>query len=156
MRHGLVANRRTGVGQAAILIGFLAWLVLLNYVPSSWPFKGGRSRLAALSEREWSKLKHSLDAGQPVPLGLVRDSTYVFDNHQVLATGYDQESDGHGTIHVYDPNCPDVESTIRLTFDQERSVFEESCTASTPLRGFFCETYSRLDPGEALTAPAPV
>lgn len=139
---------------ASDLPRFLAWLILLNYVPSSWPFKGGRGRLAALSEREWNLLRRRLDTGRPVPLGLVRDSTYVFDNHQVLATGYDQEGAGRGTIHVYDPNCPDVESTIHLAFDQEQSVFKESCTTSMPLRGFFCETYNRLDPGKALAAPA--
>jgi hypothetical protein len=133
---------------------FLAWLILLNYVPSSWPFKGGRGRLAAMSEREWDKLRCQLDAGRPVPLGLVRDTKNVFENHQVLATGYNQEGTRHGTIHVYDPNCPNVDSTIHLSFDQGQPVFEESCTASMPLRGFFCETYRRPDLSEALAAPA--
>ena len=132
---------------------FLAWLILLNYVPSSWPFRGGRGRLAALSEREWNNLRQRLDVGRPVPLGLVRDTKNVFENHQVLATGYDQESDRRGTIHVYDPNCPGIDSTIHLAFDQEQPVFEESCTASTPLRGFFCETYHRPDPSETLATP---
>ena len=50
----------------------------------------GPAWLVRESRGEWAKLKASIDAGSPIPLGLVRDSTSVFDNHQVLAFGYDE------------------------------------------------------------------
>jgi hypothetical protein len=129
---------------------FLAWLILLNFVPSSRPFNGGSGRLAAMTMREWDLIRSRLDSGRPVPLGLVRDTKNVFENHQVLAIGYEQESERQGTVFAYDPNCPGVESTIQFTFDGERSVFQESCRAATALRGFFGETYSPADPREAV------
>jgi hypothetical protein len=129
---------------------FLAWLVLLNFVPSSRSFNGGPGRLAAMTMREWDLIKVRLDSGRPVPLALVRDTKNVFENHQVLAIGHEQENERQGTIFVYDPNCPSVESTIQFTFDGERSVFQESCRAAAALRGFFCETYSPADPREAV------
>lgn len=128
---------------------FQAWLILLNHIPAAWPFGGGKERLVALTRAEWAKAKARLDASNPVPLGLVRETTYVFENHQVLATGYELDGTESGTIYLYDPNCPDVESSIRFDLAAD-PAFEESCRAAVPLRGFFCETYSHVDPREAL------
>jgi len=125
---------------------FLAWLVLLKYVPTAWPFRGGPARLAALTRKEWSKLQARLDQGTPVPLGLVRDTDYVFDNHQVLAIGYDQESTSSGAIYLYDPNCPDTESVLTFEWNSDSVRFEESCAGVAPLRGFFCEIYAPDEP----------
>ena len=127
---------------------FQAWLILLNHIPAAWPFHGGKDRLVALTRVEWAKAKAQLDARSPVPLGLVRDTNYVFENHQVLATGYELDGAESGTLFLYDPNCPDVESTIRFDLGDD-ATFEESCRAAVPLRGFFCETYSHVDPREA-------
>jgi hypothetical protein len=92
-------------------------------------------------------MKRSLNQGKPVPIGLVRDSENVYDDHQVLATGYDEDAGG-GTIYVYDPNCPDMESTIHIAFGEHQLTGKESCSSplTPPLRGFFCETYAPLDP----------
>lgn len=125
---------------------FLAWLVTLNYIPSAWPLQGGAAWLLAHSMEEWRRLKASVDVGRPVPIGLVRDTKHVYDNHQVLATGYDQADGTHGTIYLYDPNCPDQESTIRVEFGPLLLNGQESCGALAPLRGFFCETYIPRDP----------
>ena len=126
---------------------FLAWVIALNHIPRGWPFRGGPAWLLAQSKVEWQKLKRSLDQNKPMPIGLVRDSGNVYDDHQVLAIGYDDDAGG-GTIYLYDPNCPDVESTIHITFGEHQLVGEESCGSSPPLRGFFCETYEPLDPPE--------
>jgi hypothetical protein len=125
---------------------FLAWLVMLKHVPTAWPFGGGPARLAALTRKEWAKLKARIDQGTPVPLGLVRDTEYVFDNHQVLATGYDEEHTSSGTIYLYDPNCPDTESEICVAWDGDGMRLAESCAGVSPLRGFFCEIYTPSTP----------
>ncbi len=129
---------------------FLAWLIILNYIPSAWPFKGGAGWLLAQSKQEWKKLKASISAGEPVPIGLVRETPNIFDDHQVLAIGYEETDAAHGTIYLYDPNCPDGVSTIKLEFGKQRLDGQESCSAPAPLRGFFCEVYTSSDPREAL------
>jgi hypothetical protein len=128
---------------------FLAWLVLLEYVPKAWPFRGGEARLEALTRKEWAKLKRRIDQGTPVPLGLVRDTEYVFDNHQVLALGYSEPDQTRGTISLYDPNCPDVESQISFQWGADSEWITESCGGIAPLRGFFCEIYEPADPPAA-------
>jgi len=133
---------------------FLAWLILLNYVPSRWPFRGGPAWLLERSLEEWQAIRPLLDAGEPVPLGLVRATNYVFDNHQVLAIGYRGTNPTHTTVHLYDPNYPDQESAIYLAFSEPGSngallSLEESRHPAKPLRGIFRERYTPSDP----TAP---
>ena len=84
-----------------------------------------------------------------MPIGLVRDSKNVYDDHQVLAIGYGKDEDGD-LIYVYDPNCPNKESTIHITFDKPYLSGKESCSSpkTPPLRGFFCETYVPHEPPE--------
>ncbi len=125
---------------------FVAWLVRLNYVPHAWPLRGGRAWLLARSREEWRKLKAGLDAGRPLPIGLVRKTDNVYDNHQVLAVGYEETDGAQGIIHVYDPNCPDADSVIHLDFGRRALHGHESCGQGPSLRGFFCETYAPQDP----------
>jgi len=143
--------RRQLQSLAKDLPRFLAWLVFLNHIPSRWPFRGGSNWLRARSLEEWQKLKPLLDAGEPVPLGLVRDTDYVFDNHQVLAIGYQEVDALHTTVHLYDPNYPDQESAIHLQFAEPGSggellSLEESRHSAKPLRGFFRERYTPSHP----------
>ena len=128
---------------------FLAWLVFLHYIPSFWPFGGGAGWLLDKTQQEWQVLKAKLDTGVPVPLGLVRNTTNVFENHQVLAIGY-EAAGPKGTIWLYEPNYPDQTPTIHLEFDaQERLIHvDESHTPLPGLRGFFCEGYAPIDPRE--------
>jgi hypothetical protein len=132
---------------------FLAWLIILNHIPSAWPFRGGAGWLLARSKEEWENLKASIGAGEPVPIGLVRDTQNIFDNHQVLAIDYGETDTAHGVIYLYDPNCPDEVSTIELEFGEQMLDGQESCGAPAPLRGFFCEAYALSDPREALDQP---
>lgn len=135
-------------------VKFLAWLVVLNYVPSVWPFRGGARWLLVRSKREWGKLRASVDAGKPVVIGLTRATKRVYDNHQVLAVGYREVDETRVTIIVYDPNCPDRESTIDIEFEEQQLNGSESCGGDAPLRGFFCEAYSPFDPREVVVANA--
>jgi hypothetical protein len=129
---------------------FLAWLIILNHIPASWPFKGGPAWLLAQSKQEWQRVKAALDAGEPMPIGLVRDTPNVFDNHQVLAIGYEQADESQATIYLYDPNCPNQISTISLTFGERMLHGQQSCGTAPPLRGFFCQTYMPHDPSAAI------
>lgn len=135
-------------------VKFLVWLVVLNYVPTVWPFRGGARWLLARSRQEWKKLRASVDAGKPMVIGLTRVTKRVYDNHQVLAIGYGELDETRATIIVYDPNCPDNESTIEIEFEEQQLSGRESCGADVPLRGFFCEAYSPFDPREAVEANA--
>jgi hypothetical protein len=137
-------------------VRFMAWLITLNYVPTPRPFRGGAARLLARSKEEWNKVKTGVDAGEPVPIGLTRDTRNVYDNHQVLAIGYEEADGNHGTIYLYDPNCPDRESALRLEFGEQVLDGRESCGAETPLRGFFCETYTPGDPTDVIGEAEPV
>ena len=125
---------------------FMAWLIALNYIPPAWPFRGGPAWLLARSKQEWRKLKASVDAGDPVPIGLVRDTKNAYDNHQVLAIGYDEADEAHGTIYLYDPNYPDSVSTINIEFGEQLLDGREDRDPAVRLRGFFCEAYTFSDP----------
>jgi len=123
-----------------------AWVILLNYVPKSRLAGGRAGGLLARTKKEWDKLKTEVDAGNPVPLMLVRDTKDAFENHQVLATGYEPTGTNQGVIYLYDPNCPDRESTIDVDLSGSQLDAEESCAADHPLRGFFCQRYAPKDP----------
>ena len=101
-------------------------------------------RASVMLHDEWPRIKASLDAGQLVPLGLVKvKSAQVEDlgkNHQVLAYGYDLDGTNL-TIHLYDPNYADrddvsvqlsiasVQVPVPLTYVPTETVF---CFFHTP------------------------
>jgi hypothetical protein len=125
---------------------FLVWLIYLNYLPK-W-LGGGPAWLAKQSKLEWEKLQAFLDAGTATPLGLVRNTTNLFECHLVLAVGYQNLDENHAMIQVYDPNCPRTESAIHVEFGDEMLVAEESCNAVQKTAGFFCLDYVFSDPAE--------
>lgn len=125
---------------------FVSWTAALRRSPSK-----GAARLLSHSLEEWSQLRRSLDDGEPVPIGLVREGRNVFDNHQVLATGYAPCGPRHVRLYLYDPNCPNREATITIEFGKHQLTGLESCPlGSRVLRGFFCEPYTSADPTQAL------
>lgn len=64
----------------------------------------------AESMESFQELKKRLDENDLTVIGLVyndiRESLRVWDNHQVLAHGYEELEDGTIRIHLYDPNYP--------------------------------------------------
>jgi hypothetical protein len=95
-------------------------------------------------EDELPKVVAAVDAGRPVPLGLVvaRSLGDIGKNHQVLAYGYEKEASGRATVLVYDSNSPGRE--VRLTSDPGQLGWTAS---NGPVwRGFFVQAYSTKRP----------
>lgn len=125
----------------------LLWMGILHV---DLPFiqGDGPTWLLNRSREQWNELKGRLDSGSPWPISLVGSSTSPFNNHQVLAYGYEEPAAGRGVIYLYDMNCPDTETTIALDFTQNVLQAQESCANAKrgPLRGFFCNIYQPAEP----------
>jgi hypothetical protein len=67
-------------------------------------------RASVMVHDEWPRIQAMLDAGHPVPLGLVKVKSDAPEdlgqNHQVLAYGYDLDGTDV-TLRLYDPNYAD-------------------------------------------------
>jgi hypothetical protein len=130
----------------------LGWMIMLHI---DLPFiKDGPEWVLERTIREWVELKGYIDRGTPWPLGLVGSSLSPFNNHQVLAIGYDDPGNGTGTLYLYDSNCPDSPQTTKLDFRYKALVAEESCPSPErgALKGFFCENYTPATPPEISAA----
>ncbi|MBF0225157.1 MAG: carboxypeptidase regulatory-like domain-containing protein [Desulfobacterales bacterium] len=86
---------------------------------------------------EFEEIRSLLDAGNLVPLGLVKVKTgaMLWKNHQVLAYGYVAISDDLIHIKIYDPNAPLNDS---IAIKAERVIVEDS--VSNPIYGYKCVT----------------
>jgi hypothetical protein len=95
-------------------------------------------------EDEVPKIVAAIDAGRPVPLGLVvaRSLGDLGKNHQVLAYGYEKQPSGRVTILVYDSNSPGRE--VRLT--SEPGQLGWTASNGSQWRGFFVQAYSAKRP----------
>lgn len=124
----------------------LYWMAMLH-LPEQLPFAGADWLLDRVRE-EWPQLKAHIDAGRPWPLCLIGSSPSPFDNHQVLAIGYDDPGDGTGVISVYDMNGPGKAQTIALDMRGTTLAAVESLPNPHrgPLRAFFCERYTPAPP----------
>ncbi|NTW01828.1 MAG: hypothetical protein HGA19_11120 [Oscillochloris sp.] len=122
----------------------LYWMAMLHL---PLPFAGPGWLLERVRE-EWAALKTHIDQGKPWPLCLIGSSISPFNNHQVLATGYDDHGDGTGVIYVYDMNDPGKDQTIGLDMRGHTLAAVESVPNADrgPLRAFFCEHYTPAPP----------
>lgn len=108
--------------------------------------------LTSLTLLEWPKLRTALDAGRPVPLGLVNADSLspraAAENHQVLAWGYEwDEPSGDLTVNVYDPNHPlrdDLALRWTTAADPAVGLAVRHTNEKRPVRGFFVSEYRRL------------
>jgi hypothetical protein len=125
----------------------LAWMVMLH-VDIPFYEGDGAAWLLARSKDEWVELKGRIDAGTPWPVMLIGSSASPFNNHQVLAYGYDDPDEGTATMFVYDMNCPGKENNIVLDFRGSVLQAKETCPDERrgPLRGFFCNEYRPAEP----------
>jgi hypothetical protein len=111
-----------------------------------------RADLGPLTLREWDGVRAGLDAGSPVPLGLVQAAGWnprrMPLHHQVLATGY-RLVGGAAELSVYDPNWPN---------DDDRTLTVDLATggvADPAVRGLFRTEYRRADPCDVSNGPSP-
>jgi hypothetical protein len=121
----------------------LFWMLMLHLpLPA-----GGPDWLRDRTREQLANLPKFLAHG-PWPLCLIGSSTSPFNNHQVLATGVDDQGDGTATVYIYDSNCPGAEQTIQLDLRGEMVQAVESCPSPErgPLRGFFVEHYTPAPP----------
>jgi hypothetical protein len=103
-------------------------------------------------EQQWPGVKASLDAGVPVPLGLVTVASAnpgrLGHNHQVLAWDY-QLAGAEVTMAVYDPNSG-RDDGVHIKFDTSEpsapTAFRHNINIGWPLRGFFLTAYSPVTP----------
>lgn len=109
------------------------------------------SRANVMVAREWPAIRRTLDAGRPVPLGLVRvvsaNPFALTRNHQVLAWGYDLDGSVL-TLRIYDPNWPDDdEVTLGLDVsDPDGEATPRYARRDGPVVAFFRAPYRRPGP----------
>lgn len=107
----------------------------------------GLTRLTG--EFEWPRIRASLDAGVPAPLGIIYADSWKLrrtaENHQVLAYGYDLMADDRSVaLAVYDPNHPLESCRIEIdlqNLDENRPAIHSHETK--PVRGLFLTEYRR-------------
>jgi hypothetical protein len=130
----------------------LEWSLVLNQVPE--PFGGGPELLRRTVE-EWDLLRAHIEAGEPWPLGLVYTGRSVWDQHQVVAYGYESYGYGGAKLYVYDPNTPHqygstAHSEITLDFSGPELSATSPSDFGDRLAGFFCSNYLPAAPPPGL------
>ena len=81
----------------------ILWSLVLNQLPPV--MGGGGGTLQSWTVQEWIKIKVSIDAGNPCPIGLIYNKRDIWDQHQILVYGYEDFGTG-GRLYVYDNNSP--------------------------------------------------
>lgn len=95
---------------------------------------------ARISRYEIPKLRRALDKGQPVALILIREMRTGNNtpNHCVVASGYDwNEQTKECLIHIYDPNHPGIQTSIRCTLRGSESGFSLTHSMDGDLAAIF-------------------
>ena len=136
---------RRQVESVATHLGSNLWrFAVLTYLPTHAP-----AGTAETTRREIPRLLEALEAGLPVPLGLVSGLSlrHLARNHQVLAYAVDV-GDGPPRIRVYDPNLPRRDDVVlEVRPENPGRVIELVGARVIPWRGLFVERYA--------PAPAP-
>jgi hypothetical protein len=112
----------------------------------------GPAVLLEPTKREWTLLKETLDEQAAWPVGLIYgNKPFLWEQHQVLAIGYDDEGAGRGTLHIWDNNWEKNHKNERSSMSLDFSGDELRAAGRHPsLKGFFRERYSTQRPPQAL------
>jgi hypothetical protein len=116
---------------------------------------GGPGSLLEWTEDEWATLKSKLDRQAAWPIGLVYgDTANPFDQHQVLAVGYEDNGSGQATLRIWNNNQLRTTDTLDVDFTGDRlRVTGFSDPNGHTIRGIFAESYTRSKPPDALFRP---
>jgi hypothetical protein len=147
-----VANLALEVAVGSFLGGPIgaAFLALLGATVHVFDDLGGPKSLLKPSKDEWSRIKSTLDWQAAWPVGCVfRDSNTPFDDHQILAVGYDDHGSGTATLEVWDNNDGPSKRTLDLDFTGDELEVTNFLN-DRPLKGIFREEYSPLQPPDSL------
>lgn len=123
---------------------------------------------------EFNQFSHKLDVKNLVILAIIYEratslgelSRLIFNNHQVLAYGYQQDPAGRINIHIYDPNLPGRDDVV---IQSELVLLGEETSPSGPqtvmglkstqlvggthyrdIRGFFAMPYTPVKPPKGI------
>jgi hypothetical protein len=107
-------------------------------------------RASVMVHDEWPRIQSGLDAGHPVPLGLVKVKSDqpedLCKNHQVLAYGYDLDGTDL-TLWLYDPNYPDNDDvSLQLSIASAQSPVRLTYTPTEDVYCFFASAYTAQEP----------
>ena len=102
--------------------------------------------------QQWPRVRASIDAGRPAPLGVVTMASWwpglLGRNHQVLAYGYEVSGD-EVRLAVYDPNsgpADDIQISFSTAAPALPTTFAHNINIAWPVRGFFVTSYSAATP----------
>jgi hypothetical protein len=138
---------------AEVIFRFIDWMGLPDDTPH-----GTQKR----TQDEFEKIRSRLNRFTPVPIGLLyvkwTDTNQVWQNHQVLATGYTRDDQNRIQMRIYDPNYPTRDDVI---IEGERvplgnGIIGLRCrqrigTAEKKLYGFFAIPYQAAIPPEDIS-----
>jgi hypothetical protein len=148
----LVSRLIDSFGLPAVVLQYYGWMNL----PVHDLWFGPRGISWRTVRQELPRLRATIDAGHPCPLGLVQvhsaNPNDLGRNHQVLAYGY-TDAGPRTTIRIYDPNFADDDG-VTISFDTSRpgtASFAHSRRSSPPVLGFFTVPYTSRSPA-ALTS----
>jgi hypothetical protein len=134
----LYLSRRLLESWAANGLTFLEWIARLQLLPARLPFDAGPKSPRDRSCDAWRSLKRSIDAGQPVPIGLVGEASAPLLDRQVLAYGYGTADPPHRDDLRLRHELPGVGQTIEIDLTSDVVKATESCPRTgNELRGFF-------------------
>ncbi len=141
------------LGGGGVLQRTLEWSLVLNQVPA-W-LGGGAGSLLARTKQEWVKLRSHIDGGLPWPIGLVYTNRGLWDQHQILAYGYEVTGSDTVTLFVYDNNAPHQygetgHNEVTLDFTGGSLVAKTPSDGTDTLAGFFCSNYRPVTPPAGL------
>lgn len=135
------------------------WHILKNDFPTGanfmafWKFEKSRFRpsnwRSLVSYTEWHKIKATIDAFGFAQIGLnyarKSEGKEIADNHQVLATGYRLDSQGHlEELDIYEVNCPCQDNQIiRVSRRFEETIIDLSTKKSKKIYGYEFNQFSR-------------
>lgn len=146
----LVDSLTTG----GVLLRTLEWSLLVDHVPAR--LGGGTSALLERTRRELTLVRESIDYGFPCPIGLVYRGTGLWDQHQVIAYGYEVTGTDAVTLFISDSNAPQQYGNAvhrAWTLDFTGPSLVVGAPAGDPanrLAGFFCSNYTPVVPPQHL------
>jgi uncharacterized protein YgiM (DUF1202 family) len=132
---GYLCERQLDSLKISVVFKVLEWMLLDD-----------REVATRMARYEIPKLRRMLDKGEPAVLALLRvkNIDHPSLNHQVLATGYEDDlASRKMVVTVYDPNHPGEEPTLALTPASRGSGMQLSQSTGEFLRGFFVIPYQK-------------